>query len=71
MSINKLLSIDEIQELFAILKTKKIAVIGDFCIDAYWFIDHSCQSISLETGLSINNVKKQKVLQWRCWECGQ
>ena len=60
MSINKLLSIDEIQELFAILKTKKIAVIGDFCLDAYWFIDHSCQSHSLETGLSITNVKKQK-----------
>ena len=60
MSINKLLSIDEIQELFAILKTKKIAVIGDFCLDAYWFIDHSYKSSSLETGLSINNIKKQK-----------
>ena len=52
------ISTDEIKELFIVLKTKKIAVIGDFCLDTYWFIDHSCQSISLETGLSINNVKK-------------
>ena len=49
MSINKLLSIDEIQELFAILKTKKIAVIGDFCLDAYWFYDHSYKSSSCTT----------------------
>ena len=60
MSINKLISIDEIKKLFTVLKTKKIAVIGDFCLDTYWFIDHLCQSISLETGFSINNIKKQK-----------
>ena len=28
----------------------KIAIVGDFCLDAYWFIDESKSEISVETG---------------------
>lgn len=38
----------------------KIAVLGDFCLDAYWFIDESKSEISIETGLSTRPVKQQK-----------
>jgi rfaE bifunctional protein kinase chain/domain len=37
-----------------------VAVIGDFCLDAYWVIDDSCSEISLETGKRTRSVKKQR-----------
>lgn len=40
----------------------KIAVLGDFCLDAYWFIDESKSEVSIETGLSTRPVKQQKYL---------
>lgn len=38
----------------------KIAVIGDFCLDAYWFVDESMSEISLETGQATRPVSKQR-----------
>ncbi len=38
----------------------KIAVIGDFCLDAYWFIDESKSEISIETGQKTRPVKQQR-----------
>lgn len=38
----------------------KIAVVGDFCLDAYWFIDESKSEISLETGQLTRPVKQQR-----------
>lgn len=32
------------------IKSVKIIVAGDFCLDAYWFIDESMSEISIETG---------------------
>ena len=42
------------------IKEVKIAVIGDFCLDAYWFIDPSKSEISIETGQMTQAVKQQK-----------
>ena len=38
----------------------KIAVVGDFCLDAYWFIDESKSEISIETGQKTRPVRTQK-----------
>jgi bifunctional ADP-heptose synthase (sugar kinase/adenylyltransferase)/phosphoglycolate phosphatase-like HAD superfamily hydrolase len=42
------------------IKSVNIAVIGDFCLDAYWFIDESGSEISVETGLGTNPVRDQR-----------
>ena len=38
----------------------KIAIVGDFCLDAYWFIDESKSEISLETGRVTRPICMQK-----------
>ncbi|MCD6354300.1 MAG: HAD family hydrolase [Prolixibacteraceae bacterium] len=38
----------------------KIAVLGDFCLDAYWFIDESKSEISIETGQATQPIRQQK-----------
>lgn len=38
----------------------KVAIIGDFCLDAYWFIDESMSEISIETGLATRPVSEQR-----------
>ena len=38
----------------------KIAIVGDFCLDAYWFIDESKSEISIETGRMTRPVCMQK-----------
>ncbi len=49
-----------LQEVLEKIKSVKIAVIGDFCLDAYWFIDESGSEISIETGNSTEPVCLQK-----------
>ena len=41
-------------------KTAKIAVIGDFCLDVYWFLNEIATERSLETGLSTWPISLQK-----------
>ena len=38
----------------------KIAIVGDFCLDAYWFIDESKSEISIETGQKTRPICTQK-----------
>jgi rfaE bifunctional protein kinase chain/domain len=38
----------------------KIAIVGDFCLDSYWFIDESKSEISVETGQKTRPVRTQK-----------
>ena len=38
----------------------KIAIVGDFCLDSYWFIDESKSEISIETGQKTRPVRTQK-----------
>ena len=49
-----------LQKILIDIKSKKIAVIGDFCLDAYWFIDESKSEISIETGQITRPVRQQK-----------
>ena len=51
---------EELQKILEDIKSKKIAVIGDFCLDAYWFIDESKSEISVETGCMTRPVRQQK-----------
>lgn len=41
----------EIQEILDKIKTVKVAVYGDFCLDAYWLLDPRGSEVSVETGL--------------------
>lgn len=49
-----------LKEVIEKIKSAKIAVIGDFCLDVYWFIDESKSEISIETGLPTHTVKSQR-----------
>jgi len=49
-----------LKELLDKVKSAKLAVIGDFCLDAYWFVDRSKSEISVETGRPTEPVKIQK-----------
>ncbi len=49
---------ERIREILARIKTVKVAVYGDFCIDAYWLLDPRGSEVSLETGLSARAVGK-------------
>jgi rfaE bifunctional protein kinase chain/domain len=52
---------DEIlKQLLADIKKAKIAVFGDFCLDAYWLIDENANELSVETSQPIRQVAKQK-----------
>jgi rfaE bifunctional protein kinase chain/domain len=47
-----------ISEILARIKNVKIAVYGDFCIDAYWQLDPRGSEVSLETGLQAQAVAR-------------
>ncbi|MBG0860659.1 MAG: carbohydrate kinase [Bacteroidales bacterium] len=49
-----------LSEVIEAIKSVRIAIIGDFCLDAYWFIDESKSEISVETGLRTLPVTRQK-----------
>ena len=49
-----------LKEIIDRISSVKIAVIGDFCLDSYWFVDESKSEISVETGLSTRPVRQQK-----------
>jgi rfaE bifunctional protein kinase chain/domain len=51
---------EQLQKIINRIKSIKIAVIGDFCLDAYWFIDESMSEISIETGKTTQPVSKQR-----------
>ncbi len=50
----------DLEQLLADLGKARLAVIGDFCLDAYWFIDSSGSEPSLETGLPTRPVSRQR-----------
>jgi rfaE bifunctional protein kinase chain/domain len=52
--------LEGLQKLLYNIKSVKIAVIGDFCLDAYWFIDESMSEISIETNQPTRPVSLQR-----------
>jgi bifunctional ADP-heptose synthase (sugar kinase/adenylyltransferase)/phosphoglycolate phosphatase-like HAD superfamily hydrolase len=51
---------NELQQLLDELRHVRIAIIGDFCLDAYWFLDPAAGERSLETGLMTRPVARQQ-----------
>ena len=51
---------DKLTRILDDISAVKIAVIGDFCLDAYWFVDESMSEISVETGQATRPVSKQR-----------
>jgi len=49
-----------LKEVLEKIKSARIAIIGDFCLDAYWFVDESKSEISIETGRPTEPISKQK-----------
>lgn len=47
-----------IQAILENIKNVKIAVYGDFCLDAYWMMDPAGSEISVETGLKAEAVRR-------------
>jgi len=50
----------ELKQIINKFKDVKIAVVGDFCLDAYWFIDESKSEVSIETGQMTRPVRRQE-----------
>ena len=50
----------DIQNILEKIKTVKIAVFGDLCLDAYWMMDPDGGEVSVETGLKAQAVREQK-----------
>jgi len=49
---------ERISEILARIKDVKVAVYGDFCLDAYWLLDPCGSEVSLETGLQAQAVAR-------------
>jgi rfaE bifunctional protein kinase chain/domain len=49
-----------VESVLGRLADVRIAVVGDFCLDAYWELDTSCTETSVETGLPIRRVRAQR-----------
>jgi len=47
-----------IKDILEQIKNVKVAVYGDFCVDAYWLLDPQGSEISVETGLQCQAVTK-------------
>ncbi len=55
-----MLSQDELGAALRKVSEVSVAVIGDFCLDAYWAIDRMAQEVSVETGLKNEPVRRQR-----------
>jgi rfaE bifunctional protein kinase chain/domain len=55
-----MLKSDELTSLLKKLPRLRFGIIGDFCLDAYFFIDPGVSEVSVETGLSTLPVKRTK-----------
>lgn len=47
---------ERIKEILARIKSVRVAVYGDFCLDAYWMLDPRGSEVSVETGLQAQAV---------------
>ena len=52
------MKITQLKAILEKIKKVKVAVYGDFCLDAYWFLDPRGGEISAETGLHSQAVQK-------------
>ena len=52
------MKVQRIQEILDRIQNVRVAVYGDFCIDAYWLFDPRGSEVSVETGLQARAVSK-------------
>ena len=50
---------DRLRELLARIADVEVAVVGDFCVDAYWLLDDGGSEVSVETGKPAHAVRAQ------------
>ena len=51
---------EQLLQIIKDISAVKIAVLGDFCCDAYWFIDEAMSEISVETNQATRPVRQQR-----------
>ena len=51
---------EQLQKILNNIVDVKILVLGDFCLDAYWFIDEAMSEISVETNQATRPVAQQR-----------
>lgn len=51
---------EQLQKILDDISSVKIALVGDFCLDAYWFIDEAMSEISVETNQATRPVAQQR-----------
>jgi rfaE bifunctional protein kinase chain/domain len=51
---------EQLQKILDDISSVRIIVIGDFCLDAYWFIDEAMSEISIETNEATRPVATQR-----------
>lgn len=51
---------DSVNDLLGRIKRAKIAVVGDYCLDAYWDLDTATSERSLETGQDTHRIRSQR-----------
>lgn len=54
------MTLEHLNRLLEAIRAARVAVVGDYCLDAYWFADLSRSEISLETGLPTHPVSHQR-----------
>ena len=52
------MKVERIKEILQKMRNVKIAIYGDFALDAYWLLDPRGSEISLETGLKAQAVRR-------------
>ena len=53
-------TVEVVAAVLARLPGLRVAVVGDFCLDAYWELDSSSTETSIETGLPVRKVRAQR-----------
>ena len=51
---------EQLKKILDDISRVKIAVVGDFCLDSYWFIDEAMSEISIETNQITRPVRTQR-----------
>ena len=55
-----MISIHHVEDILKRMRRTKIAVYGDFCLDAYWRLDPRGSEVSIETGLPAQAVARHR-----------
>ncbi len=48
-----------LRDLLARIRSARVAVFGDFCLDMYWLLDPALSEVSIETGKRTTAVRRE------------